>query len=788
MNIRKQRNRKLAIVLVLVTIMSSIRFTALANTSEIVLNKSKHNDKVSVVKELVDQRTEYADTYLLSDGSKELQVHGSKIRYKENGKLKEYDTNIRKLRKEEKESVGRVKGKNASKYLYVNKSGDSKHFFPRKLSKNTGIVLKYKECFIEMAPVISDLQKGNEKTKDIYINADTGNAEMISESLTELYIKNNEIMYAGEEHNVLYQYISLTDGVKENIILNSKPENSVFEYEISTENIYLKKEKMDKGIQVFDSNTDKIVGYINPPNIQDGDGNIDYESVSYELKKTRGKIILIMSVDEKYFEQDTLKYPVTVDPTMIWQFEYITTTGISEYMPDSRIQNNLLYVYNYANDSTPVYRNENRIYLDTTNLLTGKALVGSGDLFTGKLIESASLRFFEGDLPPQYSHGGTVQVKRALDSWDPTTITWNTQPNISMDYVAETECLGKLDTEHVLDITKWVEKLADGTYENNGLVFTCPNRGSAASIYSPEANYLVDENGKYIGIRHMSISVIYREENELTKLDYNTMYESTFCYENYDENMSDAVEIGYIPPNLQMGNSISTYGILPGGSLTRVIPDKYPYSTVVSLTTNINGGGYGSGFVIGPNVIATAAHCVFNKAGWVKNIKVVSQYKTKNQRVYNVKEIYRPSKYAYYCNALDTPTYNKRFQYDWALLIVDGNIGQNTGWLGFEKSNQLLNTNIKVVGYTSYNTLEYPGTNLFEGYGQITQVDEKGIDYNASTLGGQSGGAVLNEANIACGIHTYGVENVKNGGTKISALIYNLFLEKKREGISLYTD
>ena len=56
--------------------------------------EDNQRDEVKVVKELVNERTESSNTYLMSDGSKKLEILGENIRYEENGKLKDYDTSL----------------------------------------------------------------------------------------------------------------------------------------------------------------------------------------------------------------------------------------------------------------------------------------------------------------------------------------------------------------------------------------------------------------------------------------------------------------------------------------------------------------------------------------------------------------------------------------------------------------------------------------------------------------------------------------------------------------------
>ena len=73
--------------------------------------------------------------------------------------------------------------------------------------------------------------------------------------------------------------------MKENIVLNEKPETNIFEYKIETKNLYLKKQENDKGLLVYDKNTNKIIGTIEAPFLVDADGKEDYKSVEYKLEK-----------------------------------------------------------------------------------------------------------------------------------------------------------------------------------------------------------------------------------------------------------------------------------------------------------------------------------------------------------------------------------------------------------------------------------------------------------------------------------------------------------------------
>ena len=97
--------------------------------------------------------------------------------------------------------------------------------------------------------------------------------------------------------------------------------------------------------------------------------------------------------------------------------------------------------------------------------------MGSGLNIRGKYIESASLNLYESSYRAPYQVG-TLELRTAKDSWNPDTITWNNKPGASEEVLLEEKFTGVEGTRHCLDITKWVQDIADEQIENNGLVFT----------------------------------------------------------------------------------------------------------------------------------------------------------------------------------------------------------------------------------------------------------------------------------------------------------------------------
>lgn len=477
---------------------------ALANSVNDGKNSQKAADnKVTVVKELTDERTENSNTYLLSDGSKKTELFLSNIRYEKDGQLKDYENEIVDIVKNGKKSISTYGSGDKSSYKYVNKSSDNKAYFSDDIED--GIMLSHGKYILKMTPIIE------EENDDI--NKDDKNTSQSNDNNEFECIKNeesNELKYISESKNMEYQYSVNNCGVKENIVLNEKPETNIFEYKIETKNLYLKKQENDKGLLVYDKNTNKIIGTIEAPFLVDADGKEDYKSVEYKLEKDGENEALKVIVSNDYFENEATKYPVTIDPTMVWMFDYLTTASVwsVDFQQNVNMHNHYLGAMNNMISSYP-YNSEEHVYLDTSNLLTGSALVGSGLNIRGKYIESASLNLYESSYRAPYQVG-TLELRTAKDSWNPDTITWNNKPGASEEVLLEEKFTGVEGTRHCLDITKWVQDIADEQIENNGLVFTA-KKGGAALFYGPEAHYIQDENGKNSESRHMSIYLTYRD-------------------------------------------------------------------------------------------------------------------------------------------------------------------------------------------------------------------------------------------------------------------------------------
>lgn len=504
------------------------------------------------------------------------------------------------------------------------------------------------------------------------------------------------------------------------------------------------------GINIVDNKTDIIVGCIEPPNIIDGDGNISYEDIEYSLEESaKNQEILKLTVNENFFENTNLKYPITIDPTALWFSDRLSLVAV----------NNISYLANMSIPAADVYvskdgATEQRVYLNTRNVMLGNAFVGNPADISGKYIKEATLCLTEKNSSYEV---GTVEIKKPKTSWYSNNVTWNNQPELE-EVVGSFLYTGIAETSHYVDLTDWTQKLADGEIEDTGLVFTAKEEGTGAVLYGPglENRVIIDNNTQKA--LYMSLKITYRDVNisdeDLIEYSYDTQTEKIYNYE-YDSTLNNIYETGYEPISIiPTSNQIHPFSIYPEDVLEEANAEDYPYKAIVRLRSTFQSEednkfywSYGTGFVIGPNTIATAAHCMIGGVDKWKYDTKIYVGDINNESEYNVKSVICPKKYYDSSNG----------EYDWAILTVEGNIGSETGWLGFGIiDDEMIGKEIIVAGYTTVDN--EIGTKLYVKNGEIYNISERKIGYYIST----------------------------NSATKINPCLFSLLKEKKNQGIEKY--
>lgn len=218
--------------------------------------------------------------------------------------------------------------------------------------------------------------------------------------------------------------------------------------------------------------------------------------------------------------------------------------------------------------------------------------------------------------------------------------------------------------------------------------------------------------------------------------------------------------------NAMNASGSSPYAIIPPDNRLMVDSDVYPYSAVVCLDYAVDYNNDGimddrrmaSGFLASRNVVVTAAHCLYSPNGWVQDMRV--HYNQSGQILNNkwcsCKTMIISNNYA--------ANYDQN--YDWGILILQDNIGDQTGWFSIGTTEGNLDGKlITVAGYPSDKKFfQYIATERLYGSDAYTCL------HNADIIVGQSGGPIYDINHTVWAIQTceseYGSFNLGNRITK----------------------
>lgn len=210
------------------------------------------------------------------------------------------------------------------------------------------------------------------------------------------------------------------------------------------------------------------------------------------------------------------------------------------------------------------------------------------------------------------------------------------------------------------------------------------------------------------------------------------------------------------------------------------------YSILNNVTNTIETRSFaGTGFLEGPDLMATAGHVVFKD--------VTSSYYDSNDVLHQEFEDnidnptfpdeirfypaqngsgFRPFGYVSIERVYIEKSYYLNQQNDWACCKLSTPIGYQTGWLGKVANFYQFNYQFESFGYPgSKNGYMYKSVANFLGYEQNTGNYQTNLD----SEGGQSGSPyqITLDDDYVCGIHTYSVGDSYSGGFRINSFLFS---------------
>jgi glutamyl endopeptidase len=208
-----------------------------------------------------------------------------------------------------------------------------------------------------------------------------------------------------------------------------------------------------------------------------------------------------------------------------------------------------------------------------------------------------------------------------------------------------------------------------------------------------------------------------------------------------------------------------------------VTSTTYPYRAVALITMD---GSRCSGWMIGPNTVATAGHCVHTGGSggvWSRNVRVYPGYTGTSAPYgsYAARKLY----------SVNGWTSSRNEEYDYGAVKLSSSVGSTTGWFGFWwQSASLTGLSTRIAGY--------PGDKPLTQWRSDDNVDAtttRQVFYQNDTVGGMSGGPVYRYGSSGsvcpgyCGmaVHAYGIHGTGyhakyNHGTRITQSVFNNLL------------
>jgi glutamyl endopeptidase len=199
----------------------------------------------------------------------------------------------------------------------------------------------------------------------------------------------------------------------------------------------------------------------------------------------------------------------------------------------------------------------------------------------------------------------------------------------------------------------------------------------------------------------------------------------------------------------------------------RAYTTTYPARATALVTFT---GGYCTGWFYGPNIVATAGHCVHTGGpggSWRANVRVYPGY--------NAGSAPYGSYAAKWLASVTGWTGSSNAQYDYGVIKLSTNVGNTVGWFGyFWQTASLTGLPTVISGYAGDKS---PAQSQWLGVDQVRTTATRQVFYKNDTFGGMSGSAVWNDRNGTSGpyafaIHAYGY-STQNGGTRIVEAVFN---------------
>ena len=430
-----------------------------------------------VVRELEEYRSETEKHFQMSDGTSLAVEYPYPVNYQgEDGKYQEIDNSLALYEPDgtlstEPADAALKAGQNGASLeddrVYRNATGKLRVSFGVMSNAEELAKLSYEDYDISFRPVNTGAGAGfgmsgsaNAAEEHLPVLGQVRDANEAPEkgSLESVLMPSsrmNAIVYEDFFPSVDLEYIVMSIGVKENIILRERSENYEYVFELNCGRLNA---ELDKTGNILLGNGEELVFIIPHGYMEDNDGAFS-DGVEYSLEeKGDGKYLLTVSCEKEWLDEEERVYPVKIDPTvqMVIPGNILTSTichpdGITSFPWPSQYLNLGSFNTNYNWGAQRVAMRVNQLPVIPENSTIIKA--------TLKLHQCGCQCHNSGLLKVKVQEFAELPAGQTADNWTPS-FSWNGCPALDdtiQDVAQLTGVIGYQDFEVTRAACKWYD-------------------------------------------------------------------------------------------------------------------------------------------------------------------------------------------------------------------------------------------------------------------------------------------------------------------------------------------
>lgn len=409
------------------------------------------DEKSEIVSELPLKRDEYTKVFLRTDGTQTAIISGTPLHYEKDGKWENIDNTL-----EKKTIDGESVLQNKADAFTVN--------LPCELKDGSAVTVENKGYMLSFALQSEELISKRSAVKAQMEDKRAEKAVTAAQS-SDAYAavgfeeKESAVVFESVEKDTDIQYIVTPTGLKENIILNKKPQSGVsYAYKISADGLTGVLNE-DNSIDFKDANGEVIFN-LPAPFMFDANDEHTYD-IEVTLTGSGSTYTMTYTPSYEWLSDSKRKYPVTVDPVVsVLESGFIEDTCVNSDIPNDNLGTSAIGI---AAHVSGIDENEQPYEVNTEMYFK----IGLWSLFENIKITEAVLIL-------SAAGAGTFVARSIEEKWEEEEVTYNTKPSLSseyLDYVFLEENAENQDMHPVkFDVTSHYRNLQLNERRINGVI------------------------------------------------------------------------------------------------------------------------------------------------------------------------------------------------------------------------------------------------------------------------------------------------------------------------------